>query len=91
MPGQVFMEETSNKSVLSRRKALTRLGLAVAVVYAAPTITHIDAEAKRRRRARPSNVCPGGSCSGGKGKGGGKSKGGGGKSKGGGGKGKGKG
>ncbi|MBT4489945.1 MAG: hypothetical protein HOK30_07990 [Rhodospirillaceae bacterium] len=70
------MEEGKSKAVLSRRKALTRLGLAAAVVYAAPTITHIEAEAKRRRRARPSHICPGGSCSGGKGKGG-KSKGGG--------------
>ncbi|MDP6346026.1 MAG: hypothetical protein QF578_08585 [Alphaproteobacteria bacterium] len=63
-----------DKTELSRRAALTRLGLAAAVVYVAPTVTHLDgdAEARRRRRARPSHICPPGrpGCSGsGKGKG----------------------
>jgi len=49
-------------SVLSRRKALARLGLVAAVAYAAPTITHIDGEALAKKKARPSVICPGGSC-----------------------------
>jgi hypothetical protein len=70
------MVETKGKSVLSRRQALARLGLAAVVVYAAPTITHIDGAALARRKGRPSVICPGGSCGGGKGKGkGGKGKG----------------
>lgn len=86
MRGQEDMAEDMSKSVLSRRKALARLGLAAAVVYAAPTITHIDGQALAKKKARPSVICPGGSCSGGKGSGRG---GGGGKGGGGGGKGKG--
>jgi hypothetical protein len=64
------MVETKGKSVLSRRQALARLGLAAVVVYAAPTITHIDGAALARRKGRPSVICPGGSRGGGKGKGG---------------------
>ncbi len=73
------MSNTGKSVAISRRKALSRLGLAAAAVYAAPTVTRIDdAEARRQRRARPSVVCPGSSCSGhGKGKGKGKGKGGG--------------
>ncbi len=77
------METSSSKSAwntraLSRRKALARLGLAAAVVYAAPTVTHIDGTALAKRKPRPSIICPGSSCSGhGKGKGKGKGKGGG--------------
>lgn len=55
----------NGKSILSRRKALARLGLAAAAVYAAPTITHIDSAALATKKARPSVICPGGSCSGG--------------------------
>ncbi|MFP6773791.1 MAG: hypothetical protein VCE74_15865 [Alphaproteobacteria bacterium] len=62
------MVETKGKSVLSRRQALARLGLAAVVVYAAPTITHIDGAALARRKGRPSVICPGGSCGGGKGR-----------------------
>ena len=48
------MVENMDKTVLSRRKSLTRLGLAAAVVYAAPTITHIDGEALATKKSRPS-------------------------------------
>ena len=51
MRGQEDMAEDMSKSVLSRRKALARLGLAAAVVYAAPTITHIDGEALASKKA----------------------------------------
>jgi hypothetical protein len=67
MPRQEKTPENNEKSVLSRRKALARLGLAAAVVYAAPTITHIDGEALATKKARPSRCrgrsCPGGSRS----------------------------
>ena len=56
------MAENQSLSVLSRRKALARLGLVAAVAYAAPTITHIDGEALAKKKARPSVICPGGSC-----------------------------
>ncbi|MDP6872435.1 MAG: hypothetical protein QF521_02815 [Alphaproteobacteria bacterium] len=56
------MAENQDVSVLSRRKALARLGLVAAVAYAAPTITHIDGEALAKKKARPSVICPGGSC-----------------------------
>lgn len=52
-----------NNPGLSRRKALARLGLAAAVVYAAPTITHIDGEALAKKKVKPS-PCPRGSCGG---------------------------
>ncbi len=61
------LAKDNGKSVLSRRKALARLGLAAAVVYAAPTITHIDGEALASKKARPSR-CRGKSCPGGKSK-----------------------
>lgn len=78
------MAGDNGKSVLSRRNALARLGLAAAVVYAAPTITHIDGQALAKKKARPSVICPGNSCGGGGGGGkGGGGKGGGGKGKGG--------
>jgi hypothetical protein len=35
-------EENRETQELSRRKALTRLGLAAGVAYAAPTIVHLD-------------------------------------------------
>lgn len=39
------MEQQSQKSPMSRRKALTRLGLGVAVAYTAPTVLHLDRSA----------------------------------------------
>lgn len=43
----------SDTKTLSRRKALSILGLAAAVGYAAPTVLGVDqAEARRRRRRR---------------------------------------
>ncbi len=36
----------SGESLLSRRKALSRLGLGAAVAYAAPTVLHLDRTAK---------------------------------------------
>ncbi|MEX2454499.1 MAG: hypothetical protein WD470_07335 [Rhodospirillaceae bacterium] len=45
---------------ISRRKALARLGLGAAAVYAAPTVLHLD-------RSRAQSVNP--SCAPGKGKG----------------------
>ncbi|MFT5486199.1 MAG: hypothetical protein ACI9JL_004073 [Paracoccaceae bacterium] len=39
------MEKQSEKSPVNRRKALTRLGLGVAVAYTAPTILHLDRSA----------------------------------------------
>ena len=65
------MAENKDKSELSRRKALARLGLATAAVYAAPTIPHIDGEALATRKSRPSTF-PGGKNGGGKNGGGGK-------------------
>ena len=50
------MAENDDKSELSRRKALARLGLATVAVYAAPTITHIDGEALATRKSRPSTL-----------------------------------
>ena len=40
---------------MSRRKALTRLGLAAGVVYAAPTIVHLDRSANAKILPSP---CP---------------------------------
>ena len=39
------MDKQSKQSPVSRRKALTRLGLGVAVAYTAPTILHLDRSA----------------------------------------------
>ncbi|CAN0454552.1 unnamed protein product [Discosporangium mesarthrocarpum] len=36
------MDQHSKKSPVSRRQALTRLGLGVAVAYTAPTVLHLD-------------------------------------------------
>ena len=67
MPDEKKNSDDNGKPVLSRRKALARLGLAAAVVYAAPTITHIAGEALATKKARPSRCrgksCPGGSKS----------------------------
>jgi hypothetical protein len=57
------MAEGQDRSVISRRKALARLALAAAVVYAAPMIAHIDGEASARKKSQPSVICPGGSGS----------------------------
>ncbi|MEQ8349352.1 MAG: hypothetical protein RIB84_00100 [Sneathiellaceae bacterium] len=48
---------------VSRRAALSRLGLGAAAVYAAPTVTRID----QARAAAPSHSCPPGApgCGGG--------------------------
>lgn len=40
------MDKQSEKSSVSRRQALTRLGLGVAVAYTAPTVLHLDRSAQ---------------------------------------------
>jgi len=52
---------------MSRRRALTRLGLAAGVAYAAPTVTTLD-----RRAFAQSTPCPPGQGNKGNGKGNGK-------------------
>ena len=39
--------QTAEKDVLSRRQALTRLGVAATVVYAAPTLLHLKSAQAR--------------------------------------------
>ncbi len=58
MTRQDKLAKNSGASDPSRRRALARLGLAAAVVYVAPTITHIDGAALAKKKARPS--VPGG-------------------------------
>ena len=55
--------ESGAAGALSRRAALTRLGLGAAVIYAAPTVTRLD----KARAAAPSHSCPPGApgCGGG--------------------------
>jgi hypothetical protein len=59
------MVDSDDKPMLSRRKALARLGLVAVVVYSAPTITRIDGDALSRhsKGGSPSN-CLTKSCSG---------------------------
>ena len=40
------MDKQTEKPLASRRKALSRLGLGVAVAYVAPTILHLDRSAQ---------------------------------------------
>ena len=40
------MDKQTEKPSASRRKALSRLGLGVAVAYVAPTILHLDRSAQ---------------------------------------------
>lgn len=47
--------EDRTSRAMSRRKALTRLGLAAGVVYAAPTIVHLDRSANAKTLPSP---CP---------------------------------
>lgn len=47
-------DPTADTVVASRRQALARLGLTAAVVYATPTVTHIDGAALASSKARPS-------------------------------------
>jgi hypothetical protein len=54
--------EDRTPRAMSRRKALTRLGLAAGIAYAAPTIVHLDRSANAKTLPSP---CP----PGGKGKG----------------------
>lgn len=63
--------ENRTSNTMSRRKALTRLGLAAGVAYAAPTIVHLDRSANAKVLPSP---CPPPSGRG-KGKGKGKGKG----------------
>jgi hypothetical protein len=60
--------EDRTSGTMSRRKALTRLGLAAGVAYAAPTIVHLDRSANAKTLPSP---CPpsGGGKKGGKTKG----------------------
>jgi hypothetical protein len=58
MTRQDKLAKDNGTSDPSRRRALARLGLAAAVVYVAPTITHIDGAALAKKKARPS--VPGG-------------------------------
>jgi len=47
--------EDRTSGAMSRRKALTRLGLAAGVAYAAPTIVHLDRSANAKTLPSP---CP---------------------------------
>jgi hypothetical protein len=47
--------EDRTSGAMSRRKALTRLGLAAGVAYAAPTIVHLDRSANAKVLPSP---CP---------------------------------
>ncbi len=40
------MDKQTEKPSVSRRQALSRLGLGVAVAYSAPTVLHLDRSAK---------------------------------------------
>ena len=51
------MDKQTEKPSASRRKALSRLGLGVAVAYVAPTILHLD-RITRRRFNRPATALP---------------------------------
>ena len=43
--------ENSTSRAMSRRKALTRLGLAAGAIYVAPTIVHLDRSANAKNAA----------------------------------------
>ena len=58
MADQQTTENTTSRD-MSRRKALTRLGLAAGVAYAAPTIVHLDRSANAK--VLPSPCAPPGS------------------------------
>jgi len=47
--------ENHTSRAMTRRKALTRLGLAAGVAYAAPTIVHLDRSANAKTLPSP---CP---------------------------------
>lgn len=47
--------ENNTSRAMTRRKALTRLGLAAGIAYAAPTIVHLDRSANAKVLPSP---CP---------------------------------
>ena len=61
--------ENNTSRAMSRRKALTRLGLAAGVIYAAPTIVQLDRSANAKTLPSPCPP-PSGGKKGGKTKGG---------------------